>query len=329
LRHLPSTIFDGTGNTEFLSNAAGGVVSEAAYTAWGSTYSSGVIASPFAWKGQSGQYTDSETGLVYCNARYYAPALGRFVSRDPISFAGGINVYGFCGGDPINYADPSGLQGSELIQEAVKEGQVAAPYAAAAATAAAATGTQAAEAGLTTVAAVDVSAIGAIALPNALETGGISLIVGEVLAGSAACVSIMHSNAVMSEAAKPINMATMPHSVWQWRDAANRCKLTIDEKKELRNEATNLWEKATGRRARWDDLFVHHRIPLEYSHLMRGNPNRLANLVAVTEETHNEISAEWTAFRVLHRANAPTMYDIMRQAWAIDARYGSRMRFAR
>ncbi len=43
--------------------------------------------------------------------RYYAPSLGRFVSRDPIGFAGGINLYAYCYGDPINYWDPSGTDG--------------------------------------------------------------------------------------------------------------------------------------------------------------------------------------------------------------------------
>ncbi len=42
-------------------------------------------------------------------ARYYAPSLGRFLSRDPIGFAGGINLYAYCGGDPVNYRDPEGL----------------------------------------------------------------------------------------------------------------------------------------------------------------------------------------------------------------------------
>jgi len=32
---------------------------------------------------------DSETGLYYYRARYYDPKAGRFITRDPISFAGG------------------------------------------------------------------------------------------------------------------------------------------------------------------------------------------------------------------------------------------------
>ena len=54
-------------------------------------------------------YTDAETGLLYCQQRYYAPNLGRFLSRDPIGFAGGLNPYAYCEGDPINRFDPDGL----------------------------------------------------------------------------------------------------------------------------------------------------------------------------------------------------------------------------
>ena len=42
-------------------------------------------------------------------ARYYDPMAGRFVSRDPIGFRGGINLYNYTGSNPINRADPSGL----------------------------------------------------------------------------------------------------------------------------------------------------------------------------------------------------------------------------
>ncbi len=41
-------------------------------------------------------------------ARYYAPTLARFISRDPIGFDGGINLYTYCVDDPINLIDPSG-----------------------------------------------------------------------------------------------------------------------------------------------------------------------------------------------------------------------------
>ena len=41
--------------------------------------------------------------------RLYDPLTGRFTQEDPIGLAGGLNVYGFAAGDPINFGDPFGL----------------------------------------------------------------------------------------------------------------------------------------------------------------------------------------------------------------------------
>ena len=56
----------------------------------------------------TGHEFDAATGLYYMRARYYDPALGRFMSRDPIGYLGGINLYEYCGDRPINNTDPSG-----------------------------------------------------------------------------------------------------------------------------------------------------------------------------------------------------------------------------
>ena len=64
---------------------------------------------PFGFGGQAGYYTDTETGLILCTHRYYDPANGRWLTRDPIGYAGGVNLYGYCGNDPGNQWDPSGF----------------------------------------------------------------------------------------------------------------------------------------------------------------------------------------------------------------------------
>ena len=49
--------------------------------------------------------------MYYYNARYYSPQLGRFISRDPIGIAGGINLYSYVANNPLKYTDPTGMVG--------------------------------------------------------------------------------------------------------------------------------------------------------------------------------------------------------------------------
>jgi RHS repeat-associated protein len=63
----------------------------------------------------AGHYLERETGLHYAVARYYAPALGRYLSRDPLLVEGGsLNFYTYCDGDPLNRIDPTGEIGAIL-----------------------------------------------------------------------------------------------------------------------------------------------------------------------------------------------------------------------
>ena len=67
-------------------------------------------ANPFRYRGY---YYDADTGLYYCNARYYSPKWRRFISPDDTAYidpeaVNGLNLYAYCGNDPVNYADPSG-----------------------------------------------------------------------------------------------------------------------------------------------------------------------------------------------------------------------------
>ncbi len=77
-------------------------------------------ANPFRY---CGEYFDAETGTIYLRARYYDPAIGRFISRD--SYAGrksdplSLNLYTYCQNNPIRYVDPSGHLITELILGAI------------------------------------------------------------------------------------------------------------------------------------------------------------------------------------------------------------------
>jgi RHS repeat-associated protein len=54
---------------------------------------------------------DAESDLMYYRARYYDPAVGRFVSEDPLGFAAGdVNVSRYVGNGATNATDPSGMQ---------------------------------------------------------------------------------------------------------------------------------------------------------------------------------------------------------------------------
>ena len=61
------------------------------------------------WAGSLVEHGAGAAGLLYRRNRYYDPQSGRFTQQDPIGLGGGLNVYGFAGGDPVNYSDPFGL----------------------------------------------------------------------------------------------------------------------------------------------------------------------------------------------------------------------------
>lgn len=57
----------------------------------------------------AGQYYDQEVGIFYNYFRDYDPITGRYVESDPIGLNGGLNTYGYVGGNALHLTDALGL----------------------------------------------------------------------------------------------------------------------------------------------------------------------------------------------------------------------------
>lgn len=98
---------DHLGSTIALTDPTGNLAAQYAYSAYGKATKTGTSSNYFTYTGRE----DDGTGLYYYRARYYSPDLKRFVAEDPIGFAGGqSNLYGYVGGNPVSFTDPSGLR---------------------------------------------------------------------------------------------------------------------------------------------------------------------------------------------------------------------------
>jgi len=110
-------IRDQLGHILGIVDGTGEVVVRYTYDAWGNILSvTGTLAStigqenPFRYKGY---YYDSETGYYYCQSRYYVPMWCRWLSSDRVSYLdpesiNGINLYMYCGNNPILGIDEQG-----------------------------------------------------------------------------------------------------------------------------------------------------------------------------------------------------------------------------
>ncbi|WP_179948909.1 RHS repeat-associated core domain-containing protein, partial [Burkholderia sp. FL-7-2-10-S1-D7] len=103
---------DHLGTPQELTDEQSEIAWSAEYRAWGVAQEAirkasgkAPIANPIRFQGQ---YHDHETGLHYNRYRYYDPSSGRFISKDLIGLAGGLNSYQYAN-NPIQWIDPLGL----------------------------------------------------------------------------------------------------------------------------------------------------------------------------------------------------------------------------
>ena len=99
---------DHLGTPQKIVNASGTLVWEPGYMPFGEARV--LVADVENNLRFPGQYYDSETGLHYNYHRYYDPDSGRYLTPDPIGLAGGMNLYIYVDGNPVNWADKYGLQ---------------------------------------------------------------------------------------------------------------------------------------------------------------------------------------------------------------------------
>jgi RHS repeat-associated protein len=103
--------FDLTGDTTGITSSAGTYANRYAYLPFGTVVaSSGSLANPFTFVGQSGVTSDG-SGLLNMRARAFDPASGQFGSSDPLGLNGGdTNIRRYVGNDPVSLIDPVGGQ---------------------------------------------------------------------------------------------------------------------------------------------------------------------------------------------------------------------------
>jgi len=113
----PLVVYEGASTTAkswLYADHLGSIIGTANATGTSTAiYSYGPYGEPNIATGQRFRYTGQQLisglGLYYYKARFYSPALGRFLQTDPIGYADDLNLYAYVGGNPVNRTDPSGL----------------------------------------------------------------------------------------------------------------------------------------------------------------------------------------------------------------------------
>jgi RHS repeat-associated protein len=107
-------VLDGLGSVTGLLDADGNLTAQTQYGAFGDAHAVAPTSGSTVGAGDAYGYTghayDPGTDLVYARGRYYDPAVGRFLSQDPVASA---NPYAYAGNRPMDLVDPSGAMAVE------------------------------------------------------------------------------------------------------------------------------------------------------------------------------------------------------------------------
>jgi len=109
---------DQQGSTRLITGETGKVEGKCSLSAYGTPTCKGSATTPL---GYDGQYTSTDTGLIYMRARVYDPATAQFLSVDPLdAFTG--EPYSYAADNPVNFGDPTGLLWGITLPSWAEEG---------------------------------------------------------------------------------------------------------------------------------------------------------------------------------------------------------------
>ena len=194
---------DAQGNIIAIIDSSGTVVVRYEYDAWGNHKIIGDETlgnlNPFRYRGY---YYDTETGLYYLQTRYYDPITGRFISQDSVEYAdpetiNGLNLYAYCGNNPVMRVDPTGTLFLSLLIAALVGAAISSLVS---------IGTQLATTGEVNWGQVGISALfGAVS--GMLSFTGIGGVVGQFVIQGALAVGEMYSIAGLNGTVSSIGFA--------------------------------------------------------------------------------------------------------------------------
>ena len=283
---------DGHGSVRFLADSTGSIANTYAYDAYGTLIAStGSIPNNYLY---CGEQFDPDLGLYYLRARYFNPQTGRFWTID--SYEGdpesplSLHKYLYCASDPVGCVDHSGRNLIDIMGRIYVTASIAA-------------------ANLTAIAGPHAEAVAFLTILSAYQ--GVQVL-------STGC------DPETGERADVVDYAFAVASVLP-EAGTIRKPLSTPVKKLYRDEARLLWDRLSKVKREITDR-IHHRIPLEWSHIFpRLKTSRVANLQKASYTIHKKINKMWINFKTALDGRQPTAKEVADQAKLVDEKFGDKI----